>query len=35
MELDMTPKMTEAFPAMERLLFKELEMLGIRPLEVD
>jgi Ni,Fe-hydrogenase maturation factor len=33
MELDMTPKMTGAFPAMERLLLQELEKLEIKPCE--
>jgi hydrogenase maturation protease len=31
MELDMTPTMTAAFPAMETLLIKELRQLGIEP----
>ena len=30
----MTPKMTQAFPAMERLLLQELEKLEIKPSEV-
>jgi len=34
MELDMTPTMTAAFPAMERLLIKELRQLGIEPKKV-
>ena len=33
MELEMTPTMTAAFPAMERLLLQELALLGIRPEE--
>lgn len=31
MELEMTPTMTAAFPAMERLLITELRQLGIEP----
>jgi hypothetical protein len=31
MELEMTPTMTAAFPAMEKLLIKELRQLGIEP----
>jgi hydrogenase maturation protease len=31
MELEMTPTMTAAFPAMESLLIKELRQLGIEP----
>ena len=29
MELEMTPKMTAAFPAMEKLLLQELAKLGV------
>jgi hydrogenase maturation protease len=34
MELEMTPTMTAAFPAMEGLLIKELRQLGIEPKRV-
>jgi hydrogenase maturation protease len=35
MELEMTPTMTAAFPAMEGLLIKELNQLGIEPKRVS